>query len=223
MFKPGIERLLFEIIAAIVVVILCYIINEYRKNKKAGQYKNLAPSLRLNYVEGEFEWEKIYGEQSSLLLPGTKEKFIYNRMSGLFAGSATGEFCEMRGKILSHKGSGDFVMEYRSRRGTNIKFDGDEYDEFIYSCAVFKLNSGNIPDFNVDYSSLVDLRNMGMQVKGNLGKVLNPMAVNAILSFPQVSVACGGGILLFYSNAVTPDNIRDFLRFSSEAAAHIIR
>nr|MCR4820686.1 hypothetical protein [Elusimicrobiales bacterium] len=131
MFKTKTNMEFFMMIATIVVIVLGYIIKKYKEQKTAEQYKSLASTLRLQYVEGECAWEKIYGEQSSLLLPGTKDKFVYNRMTGLFAGAADGEFCEIRGKILAHKGTGDFVMEYNRRRGkTHMKFDEDEYDEF---------------------------------------------------------------------------------------------
>lgn len=188
--------------------------------KRINAYKFVANRARLTYQQENRDWKEVYGEASSVILPGG-DRTVITRLLGLLIGSAQGEICEVKCSVLEHTGTGDLVFRSSgSYSKEHIEFDGDERREEKYTCAVFNLGISRLPDFNISYESLAGLKYLN--TKGPLSNIITQEVASVLAHIPLTSIAFAGGLLVFYELNLPANNLENFIKYTSLAAETIL-
>ena len=204
------------VVLMLVVATAVYVAKILKEVRRRKNYDAIAAKIGLNKLPAMQDLAVLYGDKVANIFPGFEKKVIA-RYDGLPSASLSGEFfcAAVRAKVIRT------TYKYWHRAGVSAK-DVEGIENTEYDVVLFKLGGKSIPEFNLNFEALVG-SNSNSEQNEAYSKYFNNETLEIIRKIPGVSVCSTGNYLMFYLDAYSVKDMRQFIQNASKAAECIIR
>ena len=188
---------------ALIVYLIAYISAEMENRKAQLFLQNELEKMGAGILPAGQELHDYFGSGPYNLFPDGYYKFVSKRYGPFSVRHAKGEYCAVECRQYGDytRKTNRYVVEnvvQNIYRVSAPNKHNNKIQYFDYYTLSFRMDSKELPEFNIQAATIADLFRMG-GAKGPLAKYFTPKAI-AILAkeLPGTSVYSSGDFLLFY-------------------------